>query len=443
MQNKSIKSLIKFEYTERNITAWGGMRLMKELLERSGVKQKFQSLDLPKAGSNSGYNALDIIESFMVCVWLGGVRFSHTAFVRFDEVLREIFGWKRVASISTYTRFFRKFSNKRNNEVYPELNRWFFEQIPIKKYTMDVDSTVITRYGQQEGAKVGYNPKKPGRKSHHPLIAFVSELRMVANAWLRPGNVVSNSNVYEFLKESIDILQNKQIGLLRGDSGFFGRKFFEFLESRSINYIIACKMYPTLKKQIKELHNWITVDKGIEITEFDFQANNWLGKSRRMVVVRQSVKQKPKAVGKTLFPELEELSEYRYQCYATNLDLPVSAIWQLYRGRADAENRIKELKYDFGINGFCMEDFWATEAAFRMICFAYNLMSLFRQIAIKGNIEHTLSTIRFKCFAIGSYIKKKGRNKILMLSVKLPKRSWMDGLFSQVADLTPPFPINI
>jgi hypothetical protein len=30
-----------------------------------------------------------------------------------------------------------------------------------------------------------------------------------------------------------------------------------------------------------------------------------------------------------------------------------------------------------------------------------------------------------------------------MLSVKLPKRSWMDGLFSQVADLTRPFPIKV
>ena len=90
-----------------------------------------------------------------------------------------------------------------------------------------------------------------------------------------------------------------------------------------------------------------------------------------------------------------------------------------------------------------MDDFWATEAAFRMICFAYNLMSLFRQIAMKSDVAHTLSTIRFKCFAIGSYIKNEVREKILMLSVKLPKRSWMDGLFSEVANLTQPFPIKI
>ncbi len=48
--------------------------------------------------------------------------------------------------------------------------------------------TVITREGSQEGSAKGYNPNRKGRNSHHPLIAFISQTRMVANAWLRPGN---------------------------------------------------------------------------------------------------------------------------------------------------------------------------------------------------------------------------------------------------------------
>ena len=45
------------------------------------------------------------------------------------------------------------------------------------------NSTVMTRHGEQEGVARGYNPAKPGRVSHHPLMAFVSETRMVANCW--------------------------------------------------------------------------------------------------------------------------------------------------------------------------------------------------------------------------------------------------------------------
>jgi hypothetical protein len=53
----------------------------------------------------------------------------------------------------------------------------------------------------------------------------------------------------------------------------------------------------------------------------------------------------------------------------------------------------KELKYDFGLDSFCMDKFWATEAAFRTIMMGYNLMSLFRQIVLQSKSQATLSTL--------------------------------------------------
>ncbi|WP_298128642.1 hypothetical protein [Ferrovum sp.] len=55
---------------------------------------------------------------------------------------------------------------------------------------------MITRNGEQEGAVRGYNPGRRGRASHHPLLAFVAEARMVANFWLRPGNTHSANNIH-------------------------------------------------------------------------------------------------------------------------------------------------------------------------------------------------------------------------------------------------------
>lgn len=40
----------------------------------------------------------------------------------------------------------------------------------IKEDWLTFDSTVIERYGKQEGVKRGYNPKKKGRGSHSPLM---------------------------------------------------------------------------------------------------------------------------------------------------------------------------------------------------------------------------------------------------------------------------------
>jgi len=58
-------------------------------------------------------------------------------------------------------------------------------------------------------------------------------------------------------------------------------------------------------------------------------------------------------------------------------------IWRSYRGRADCQNRITELTYDFAAESFCLKDFLATEACLNVAMLAYNLMSLFPQAALK------------------------------------------------------------
>ena len=103
-----------------------------------------------------------------------------------------------------------------------------------------------------------------------------------------------------------------------------------------------------------------------------------------------------------------------------------------FQDRADAENRIKELKYDFGLDIFCMDNFWATEAAFRTVMIACNMMSLFRQIVLQSKSKDTLSTLLFKCFALGSWISKHAWKTKLNISAIGEKRKWPDGLFDIV-----------
>lgn len=91
-------------------------------------------------------------------------------------------------------------------------------------YTLDFDSTVKVRKGNQDGAVKGYNPKRPGRPSHHPLLAFVSDVRMIANYWLRPGNTSASANYLAFLEDTLSRLRDKKVGLVRMDSGFFFRR---------------------------------------------------------------------------------------------------------------------------------------------------------------------------------------------------------------------------
>ncbi len=428
---QTITKNIEWQFSDKEVTAWGGMRMFKEFYDRTGVREELRRMALPMPGSNAGFDPVVVMESFWMSVWIGGSRFTHTTVVRFDDALRKIFDWKRVPSVSTFTRLFKRFKQPDVDRIFNQLNGWFFERMPARTITLDLDSTVLTRFGEQEGSLVGYNPRRPGRPSHHPLMAFVADLRMVAHSWLRSGNTGSGNGVKNFLAETMIILGHHRIGLLRADSGFFDGGFLSDLESKVLEYIIAVRMNPVIKMKIQAIRTWTKVDGGIECGELEYQAGPWL-KPRRIAVIRQLVEDRPQACGRYLF----DMHDYRYQAWVTNLRLPVPEVWRLYRQRADSENRIKELKYDFGINGFCLQNFYATEASFRSVMVAYNLISLFRQAVLGVKLPPRLSTLRFKCFAIGSWIGKKYRRSVLKVGLNVKRRPWFEGLFSKIEEFS-------
>jgi hypothetical protein len=324
--------------------------------------------------------------------------------------------------------------------------QWFFKNLKFDRYTLDCDSTIMTRYGEQEGAQKGYNPKKRGRNSHHPLLAFVAESRMVSNFWLRSGKSHSANNFLSFLEDTMEKLEGKKIGLLRCDSGFYSKEIFEYLEreEREINYIIAARFHSVVKNKLAGERTWIKLGEGIEIAETEYKAIDWK-ESRRMVMVRQDVRERPKAAGKQLrlFTDETVYKNYRYSCYVTNMDLPSKVIYDLYRNRADAENRIKELKEDFGAGSFVSKNFWSTEAVLNLVMMAYNLMSLFRQGVLGKKVQEQLKTLRYQVFAIGGYMIKKGNKRILKLSLAMKRREWFDGLWSSTKIMSWPFVVAI
>ena len=153
------------------------------------------------------------------------------------------------------------------------MQRWFFEQMNLGAVTVDFDSTVITRECKREGSAVGYNPNRRGRNSHHPLMAFVGETRMVANALLRPGNTAASSNCEAFMDETFsEALADQKVGLVRADSGFYTESLLNSLESRDLNYVVAVRGYPNIKGRIYGLKNWVGVCEGIEVCEFTHQS---------------------------------------------------------------------------------------------------------------------------------------------------------------------------
>jgi hypothetical protein len=432
-------------YTDKEITPWGGMVFLRQMLDKIGFREAIRGQeDLPRPGSNRGYDPATIIEGFITSIWCGANRFLHTEITRHDLALSKIFGWKRTPGQDTYKRFFSKFTQASNQRVSDYFYSWMFDNVKFNNFTLDFDSSVITRYGNQDGSKKGYNPHKPGRASHHPLIAFVSDVKLVANMWLRSGNTGSSNNFLSFLEDTLAKLKHKTVSLIRLDSGFHSKEVFDYLEQKQLDYVVAAKFYEPIQYLISRQQTWLTIDNGIEITESIYQGHDW-DKPRRVVIVRQLIKKRPNAPGKALrlFEQEGIYQQYRYTAYVTNLKLAATEVWRLYRGRGDAENRIKELKYDFGFDSFNMKDFYGTEAALIFAMLAYNLMSLFRQFILQGKTQQTLATLRYKTLAIGAYFEKVQDRYILKLALNLKRREWFSGLWLQTKAFSLPFIFSI
>jgi Transposase DDE domain group 1 len=271
-------------------------------------------------------------------------------------------------------------------------------------------------------------------------MAFVANTRMMANFWLRPGNAHTANNALAFLESALSKLSGKRVRLLRADSGFSEGAFLTALEGRQMPYIVALRLNQPLQRALVSQQSWWMLDEGIELVSFDYQAPSW-SHPRRVIGIRQHIAQRETARGKTLslFVDDPWVGQWRFAALVTDLELPGQEVWRTYRGRADAENRIKELRYDFGADSFNLKDFWATEAALNIVMLAYNLMSLFRQAVLRASaiqnpgkeVQHTLKTLRYKLFAKAGYITTAGRKHILTLAVAMRHRQWMEGLWDR------------
>jgi len=395
-------------YTSKEITPWGGMVFLKQMLQKTGFRELIdQNTDLPQSGSNRGYKTSTLGQD-------------------------------------TYKRFFSKFTQAKNHNISQYFYSWIFDNFKFENFTLDIDSSVITRYGVQQRAKKGYNPAKRGRPSHHPLIAFIAGVKLVANMWLRSGDTSSANNFLGFLEDTLYKLKNKTVSLIRLDSGFFQSNILDYLEFKTMDYVVAAKFSQHIQRPIAASNNWILLDTGIEICEQLYQSDSWT-KSRRLVIVRQTLKDRPKATGKQLglFAEQEIYKNYRYSAYLTNLKLAPAEIWRLYRGRGDAENRIKELKYDFGFDSFNLKDFYATEAALTFAIIAYNLMALFRTFVLQEKTQKTLSTLCYRTFAKGAYFEKLNDKLVLKIAPSKKRRAWFSGLWNYAKVFEYPFEFSI
>jgi hypothetical protein len=351
--------------------------------------------------------------AFLTSVLVGAKRFAHAGLLRGDRALQALLGLDRFPTDDTIRNLFRRFGMGQVQRLFEPLAEWQMERLPRRSegYTLDLDSTVFERYGRQEGSLKGHNPRKHGRPSHHPLLAVLSEAHFLLHGWLRSGNCATSRGVEEFLKEALALWgQRQKIRLLRADSGFFDDKLLSFLEERCLPHIVVARLTKWVKRAAQRVEHWRELDEHFAVGEFRLKLHGW-SVERRFVVVRERLREGRDSVGRKLI----DVPGYTFRVFVTSCADPPEQIWRDYNRRADMENRIAELKHDLGADGFCMKQFFATEAAFRAVLLLFNLLAEFQRVAgLPGYREP--ATIRTQVLTCGAILGRAGRRLVIHLS---------------------------
>jgi hypothetical protein len=421
-------------YTDRPVSGWGGLVAVVRYFDRRGVRALLERALPDGRTSPNQIPVVDMVLSLLAAVLTGARRFAHVERIRGDETVRGILGVKRPPSAMSLTRYFGGFVRRQVEHLDEVL--WSFTlqwlRAPMLGMTLDLDSTVFERYGHQEGSLKGHNPRKHGRPSHHPLLAMLAEAKVVAHAWLRSGNASSARGVVAFLDETLARLGDGfRLYALRADSGFFFAEFLAALEARDLPYTIVVRMTPHIQRTVAAIKTWTPFAQGLEVGEVNYQAPGWK-QERRMVVVREEIRERPEARGRKLF----DVPGYTFHTVVTTLALPAADVWRFYNARADCENRLKELKEDFAANGFCLKSFDGTEAVFRLICFLFNVIAAFKH-EIMANESPRLMTLRTDVLVVGATLGADGRKPVLRLGLRGKFREHFAELLARIAAMSP------
>lgn len=426
-------------FTDQKLSAHAGSATFWAWLHGTGWAQVVRGhLPHPQPTSNNHLTPLEKALAFTHGLLCEARKLAHIAYFRRDPVVPEMLGVRRVASASTLSRFFGGFTSAgKNLACFRPLWRWGLDRLPSRRegYTLDLDSTrLLHEDGHQDGVRTGYT-RRGLKPCLHPLLAVVSEVRLVAQLWLRAGNATCGNNTEAFF---LDLWHNlpRHVRLrgVRADSGFCLPELLALWEQLRLPYVVVAQLSEPIKNLLRGGLVWTQTElAGTDVAEVEYQMLGW-PHARRLILIRHRVNERPGAGGKKLI----DVPGYLFQALVTSLppSEPPLAVWRYYNGRADCENVIKELQQGFALTSLCLESFWATEAALSLATLTYNLTVLFQR-HLGWQQKATIHSLRFWLFVTPGIIAHPAGKTTIKLAVPPRERDWWSRLWAKILS---PFP---
>jgi len=407
-----ISASTPYDFSAHNLTAYGGLLPVATMLEKLGFQQLIEETLTIKRQTRA-MPAFRFILGMILACYVGFSRLHHLRFLKREPMLTGILHVASLPPQSTFWRFLASLHLGIARQLLTVQKRmrervWAAAHVQLDTITVDTDTTVHTLFGNQMGARKGYNPKHKGKKSYQPILSFIAETREYAAGVLRTGDRPDGREIAAHLDAVAESLPStvKHV-YARADSGFYCREAIEAYEKKGWHYIVVARKTARMIDQLQTA-DWKPSPNtdADEQCEFLYQPEGW-AKAHRFLALRYARAEEDEDPEQY---QLFDTPEYIYRVFVTDMDNPLDLLVWFYNQRAGAENLIKEANNDAGLAAH-PSNRWAMNANwFQIAMLAYNLncwLQLFHreENATVETIKHTtLATARLRFLFIAARI---------------------------------------
>jgi hypothetical protein len=421
---RKINASTGYETCTEQLSPFGGLLALIKFLDLVGFKEIIHSayqspLREPKLGHYG------MMTGILMLLFIGFNRIWHFVYVRLDAMLCGFFRVTRLPAASTFWRYVDSLGINQGKSLLRVMDIlrervWQLCDIDLYRIRVNIDSTVETVYGNQQGARKGHNTKRRGEKGLRPILGFIEETREYLAGRLRRGTTVSGKEAAVFITSIKWHLPGcvKQV-LLRADGEFLSWESVEAAIGAGFQFIIANKRCnPPF-----ESSQWYQPYKRqeVEFNSCTYQPIGWDCVCRfvAMRIPKRQEQPSSELVQRMLFKD----DNYTCRIFCTSLLGKAHEIIAEYDKRADVENLVGEAKRE-GLEMIPSAKFKNNYAFFQIVMLAYNIWRYMKMIAhkslsqgqstaerndvLKGIVRNTVRIARLKLLFIAAKVVKDG-----------------------------------
>ncbi len=398
---------LKISFTDGAQTHFGGIYFFQEFVSLLQLRHHV-TRSVPVSQVRTRYSVGQMLLALMYPVVLGLDRLEAASFLRSNGVFQYLTGLPQFPNPTTLRRFLYRAGGGVRERVCRFNDRLAAALLqhphPRSRLLFDLDTTVLPVYGNHEGARVAYNPRRQGAASYEPLICVEAHSGLICGGLQRSGGSPGTDEVVPLLERCWAMAPpSVREFRVRADHSFYSDPSLSWLEAHHAEYAIVARLTLPLRHRLAGLR-FTRINERWAVAEFRHQGQGW-HRERRFVAVRKRLR------ADELQPTLFTLGRYTYHVYVTNLVVAPERVWRFYNDRARLELIIKELKRDYALGQIPTRRFEANALYFEVLRLAYNLVVGFQTRCLPERwAQATLSTIRNHFFVLPAIlVRPQGR----------------------------------